>query len=85
MLHDTSLQYRLSRMSDSELDHFRKSLLAEVNGIVSARGQGEQQQHLQQATEPPLARVFHNLQLEPNVATTPSPAGESQHLVVNVE
>lgn len=90
MLHDMSLQCRLFRMSDSELDNFRKGLLAEVHGVVTVMGQEQEQQRRQQeqrqlAAEP-LARAFHHLHLEQDVnATTPSPTRESQPLQVDVE
>lgn len=85
-----SLQHRLSRMSDSELDNFRKGLLAEVHGVVTVMGQEQEQQRRQQeqrqlATEP-LARSFHHLRLEQDVnATKRSPTRESQPLQVDVE
>ena len=84
MLHDMSLQFRLSRMSDAELDHFRKCLLAEVNGVFFTTGQGQQQQR-GQITEP-LAHTFQDLQLEPDDARPPSLSGESPRLqIVDVE
>jgi hypothetical protein len=77
-------------MSDSELDNFRKGLLAEVNGVVNVMGQEEEQQRRQQeqrqlATEP-LARAFSHMHLEQDgIATTLAPSRESPHLPVDVE
>jgi hypothetical protein len=86
MLHNMSLRYRLSRMSDSELDRFRMGLLAEVHGVVSAMGQEQEQEQQHQQGTQLLAQTLSSLHLEQDNTTLPSLSGGSQHqAVVDIE
>lgn len=82
MLHNMSLQYRLSRMSDSELDRFRMGLSAEVHGVVSAMGQEQEQKKQHQQGTQRFAQTLGSLHLEQENATLPSLSGGSQHQAV---